>query len=248
MKENIINNSDNTSKCFKLDKANNCPFFNKQNLCEIYINLGEEHLCQICTNHPRFFEWFKDLKEVGIGLCCEEAARIILTDTKPFSTYEVDIPYEDCYKYNNDIYLYLYSVREKLLYYINNTTNLNVCLKNILWYCNIIQQNIDNNLLDEEEIFDVKAKKFSDVVKILEFFLNLETNNINWISYLKKCISIYKKHSSKLFEFEIQNPEINNYLKNISNYFIWCYFLKATFDEEIISKVSLFIFSFCHNI
>ena len=243
LNKNITVNSDGSSKCFKLDINKNCPFFNNKKLCEIYINLGEEHLCQICTEHPRYYEWFKNLKEVGIGLCCEEAARIILIETEPFSTYEINIPYEDYYEYNNEIYSYLYSAREKIFNYINTNTDLNACIRNILWYCNTIQENIDNNLFDEEIIFDVKSEKSSDIIKILEFFLTLETNNDSWITYLKKCINIYKQQSSNLFKFEKQNPEISNYLKNIANYFIWRYFLKGTFDEEIISKISLMAIS-----
>ena len=56
-------------------KGERCPFLNEKNLCDIIINCGEEHLCQICRDHPRYFEWFADKKEGGIGLCCEEAAR-----------------------------------------------------------------------------------------------------------------------------------------------------------------------------
>ena len=93
LKQNIINNSDNTSKCFKLCENNNCPFLNSNKLCEIYINLGEEHLCNICTEHPRFYEWFENCKEVGIGLCCEEAARIILSENENFGTYKIEIPF-----------------------------------------------------------------------------------------------------------------------------------------------------------
>ena len=43
-----------------------CPFLNKQNLCDIIINLGEDKLCQICRDHPRYFEWFSNIKEGGI--------------------------------------------------------------------------------------------------------------------------------------------------------------------------------------
>ena len=46
-----------------------CPFFNSNKLCDIYIDIGEEHMCDICKNHPRFYEWFGDLKEGGMGLC-----------------------------------------------------------------------------------------------------------------------------------------------------------------------------------
>ncbi len=47
-------------------------------MCEIYINLGEDHLCYTCQQFPRYTEEFLDLKEVGLSLSCPEAARIIL--------------------------------------------------------------------------------------------------------------------------------------------------------------------------
>ena len=62
---------------FKL-KNNRCPFLNKENLCDIFINLGEDRLCDICREHPRFYNWFGDYTEVGLGLCCEEAERLFI--------------------------------------------------------------------------------------------------------------------------------------------------------------------------
>lgn len=64
---------------FKLDKNERCPFLNKNGLCDIIINLGEDMLCQICKDHPRFRNFYDDFEEVGLGLCCEAAAEIILT-------------------------------------------------------------------------------------------------------------------------------------------------------------------------
>lgn len=64
--------------CFKLAENERCPFLNKDNLCDIILTLGEDSLCSICTDHPRFRNYFTDRTEVGLGLCCEEAARLIL--------------------------------------------------------------------------------------------------------------------------------------------------------------------------
>ena len=64
---------------FKTDKSGRCAFLNDKNLCEIIINLGEKSLCQVCTDHPRFRSFFDDRVEVGLGFCCEEATRIILS-------------------------------------------------------------------------------------------------------------------------------------------------------------------------
>ena len=64
---------------FKLTKDERCPFLNRQNLCDIILNLGEESLCQICTDHPRFRNFFSDRTEIGLGLCCEAAAKQVLS-------------------------------------------------------------------------------------------------------------------------------------------------------------------------
>ncbi|MBQ8741296.1 MAG: flagellin lysine-N-methylase [Clostridia bacterium] len=64
---------------FRLDTTERCPFLNSNGLCDIITNLGEDMLCQICSDHPRFRNLYSDFTEVGLGLCCEAAAEIILT-------------------------------------------------------------------------------------------------------------------------------------------------------------------------
>lgn len=68
---------------FILDKNERCPFLNTQNLCDIITELGEEHLCTICQKHPRFENELPCRTEIGIGMACEEAARIILSKRSP---------------------------------------------------------------------------------------------------------------------------------------------------------------------
>ncbi|MBQ0012242.1 MAG: flagellin lysine-N-methylase [Clostridiales bacterium] len=65
-------------------EAERCPFLNERNLCELILNLGEDSLCNICRDHPRFRNFYSDRVELGLGLCCEEAARIVLTQQSPF--------------------------------------------------------------------------------------------------------------------------------------------------------------------
>ena len=63
---------------FLLGDNERCPFLNKNNLCDIILNIGEANLCQICTDHPRFRNFYTDRTEIGIGLTCESAAMLIL--------------------------------------------------------------------------------------------------------------------------------------------------------------------------
>ena len=73
-----------------------CPFLNKDNLCDLILELGEESLCEICREHPRFYEWFGNTEERGLGLCCEEAARLILQsqESAGFEEWEEEKPAE----------------------------------------------------------------------------------------------------------------------------------------------------------
>ena len=64
---------------FRLDQQENCPFLTKNGLCELILHLGEDSLCQVCADHPRYRGFFTDRTEIGLGLCCEAAARLILT-------------------------------------------------------------------------------------------------------------------------------------------------------------------------
>lgn len=68
---------------FILDAQERCPFLNEHNLCDIITELGEEALCDICAMHPRFVNERSGRMEFGIGMACEEAARIILTKETP---------------------------------------------------------------------------------------------------------------------------------------------------------------------
>ena len=63
---------------FILGKNERCPHLSECGLCEIISNVGEEYLCDICREHPRFYNTVKDGYEVGLGMACEEACRIIL--------------------------------------------------------------------------------------------------------------------------------------------------------------------------
>ena len=82
---------------FKLLPHDRCPFLDKDNLCEVYQNLGEDALCDICTEHPRFVEIYGDIMERGLGLCCEEAARLLLEGegALTFTSEECDEPEDE---------------------------------------------------------------------------------------------------------------------------------------------------------
>lgn len=87
----ILTNIEGNPPHFVLKENERCPFLNQNGLCDIICNLGEGALCDICSLHPRFSNFYDDFKETGLGLCCEEAARIILTENERFSVSLPDV-------------------------------------------------------------------------------------------------------------------------------------------------------------
>ena len=77
-----IDTSDGSAH-FRLTPEERCPFLNRDHLCDLIIELGEDSLCQICADHPRFRNELADRTEVGFGLCCEAAGRLVLGWREP---------------------------------------------------------------------------------------------------------------------------------------------------------------------
>ncbi|MBR6563591.1 MAG: hypothetical protein IKK70_06620 [Clostridia bacterium] len=72
---------------FVLCEGERCPHLDERGLCRIILNAGEENLCNICREHPRFYNHTR-VAEVGLGMACREAARLILSSPN-YSDMEV---------------------------------------------------------------------------------------------------------------------------------------------------------------
>ncbi len=71
---------------FRLGEEERCPHLDECGLCKIILGVGEDYLCDICREHPRFYN-YTSVAEVGIGMSCPEAARLILS-SPDFGTFE----------------------------------------------------------------------------------------------------------------------------------------------------------------
>ena len=86
---------------FQLCAGERCPHLDERGLCKIILGVGEDYLCDICREHPRFYNFTK-VAEVGLGMSCPEAARLILASPDFAQTEEVgevadvtdDVPFD----------------------------------------------------------------------------------------------------------------------------------------------------------
>lgn len=193
---------DGESTCFKLSDGDKCPFLDKNCLCEIYYNLGEESLCDICREHPRFYNLTDDVTESGLGLCCEKVCEQLFDND-----YRLEFIFED--SKNNEI-----SELHKQLSDIVNSCNLDIVEK----------MNLILSLCPDE----YSAVDFDCIVsaKIIRSFSETEPINDEWVSYLKNL-----RESTDFLEFEKIDFFSEDYSKFFM-YTLYRHLPKAEYDKD----------------
>lgn len=166
---------------FKLDREERCPFLNLNGLCDIITNLGEDMLCQICRDHPRFRNFYDGFVEIGLGLCCEAAAEIILSK-KEKTTLNLTA---------DALEIHLVSFREKLFCVLQDRSlSLEKRIDNMLGLVDAkLPQNIDwyavfNGLEKLDRVWDEYLLRIKDGIKTFENDSSLDTAYEQLLVYL----------------------------------------------------------------
>ena len=153
--------------CFRLGDDERCPFLNEKGLCDIILNLGEDRLSQICTDHPRFCSFWSDRTEIGLGLCCEEAGRIVLSQKEKTKlvVLQDDGEYEDLTEEEE----FLLCEREKMFSIVQNRS---------------MSVSTRIRALCEEFSVEIPKKSFGEWI---DTFLSLEIMDGTWKALLHKA-------------------------------------------------------------
>lgn len=201
---------------FCLSENERCPFLNDNNLCDIIINLGEDHLCQICDDHPRFRNFFSDREEIGLGLCCEAVAELILKrkEKTEFITISgngelIDSEETSFFDNRNKVY----SILQNRDYIVN---------ERIKQLCATYEISLPQ--------WDFS--KWSDILR------NLERLDIKWDKYLDKLTKLdsinYDKYSSE--EWELSREQLLVYM-------VYRHMAEGFYDESIQERLAFAIVS-----
>lgn len=141
---------------FLLAEHDRCPHLDENGLCRIITNCGEEYLCHICREHPRFYNDTPYGKEVGVGMACEEACRLILSSDEYSFIEEIgEIDGEkdeflfDSIKHRNRIYRIL----------SDNSIAYNQRLRTIAEENGISLSNVSNETIESLEYLDDSHKE-----------------------------------------------------------------------------------------
>ena len=216
--------------CFTLGEDERCPFLNSRNLCDIYTTLGEAHLCQICTDHPRYYEWFGDIKEGGVGLCCEAAARLILS--RDMTIVESDITEDPTEPPDLAVFERLSYDRNVLLQFIAEN-DLPEAVQLLLDYAEKRQALIDMDNWDTADLYHEEIPvNAPNPEEILSFLCTLEPMSPDWIPRLERIKEVLPTVGDIPKEDYLE-------LRRIAGYFLFRYYLKAVGDLDVLSRVKL---------
>lgn len=239
--------------------GNNCPFLNKNNLCEIYKELGAESLCYTCRQYPRYEEEFLDLKEMGISLSCPEAARIILRNCKT-TEFELSEDNEvgESEEYINENVLEDFLLCRNVIINIIELPNISLGAKCsvLLKFAKEVQDKIDLGDMDEikdviekynkssliEELINDLSKykgnegvKYNNVYEYFKTYRDLEHINPNDQLGLNKVLkSFWKSEEDREFYID-EHKKFNSYYENNMYKFknILVYFIFRYFMKSI---------------
>ena len=210
---------------FVLTKDERCPFIQKDGLCKIILEYSEDMLCDICREHPRFYEWYGNYKDAGVGLCCEEAIRLLLESEKPLEYETVETQEISDDDTPGDICKSVFELRKSLFSIINDRRltlfeRIEKCFSKIGVKDVAAPCSADAFLAECVEI----AKEMSPFDELWgKYILSLEALDFQEV----------KEHLNKaLSENEIR------YEKSLS-YFVFRHFIKACFDGDLLAHFKL---------
>lgn len=198
---------------FILDKNKRCPFLNKNNLCDIIINLGEEHLCQICSDHPRFRNFFDTRTEIGLGLACIEAARIIISNTNKVTVLPMEQTDNSYISEDDEVF---FSFRQNLFDIIQNRD-----IK--------IKERI--SLIRSK--FNIDKKTYKETAELLS---DLEFLDQMWHEKLTALLSLEPADEFIYSSFSVP-------IEQLLHYFIFRHLSDAQFDGEYRKRIAFACFS-----
>lgn len=239
-------------RSFVLQSDNRCPFLNKQNLCDIFTELGEESLCRICTEYPRYHELAGNYEQSDMSLSCMELCRIFFAthakikyELRKDKTAGEEISREE-------------QARLNLLLLVRNTAIHKMQDRSVPWQQRITAvytfvQEVQKawNEEDWKRVKHICRKKrmqkpaecSADGIKrylmdILTLMQEMEVMDDAWETALEHTVSRMSEAISCQAEFQqCMQGQLAVWYEKIMVYFIFRYFLRSLYDGNLLAKL-----------
>lgn len=245
---------------FRLQVNGRCPFLNKDNLCDISLELGPDALCRICTDYPRYsFEW-GNVIEKSLTLSCPEAGRLLFLNDIPITFKEIPLNENGLTTYmsdevygemgNDDIDPFSFSedgVEDDPEQIRKISRSRNECIK-------ILQDrtlSIDDRMNRYLQYCGTPDFSLSPTAR-LEVLSGMEILNDRWTSIMRKFENSFTGDDSSyrtLLDAFLSSEEYEKYAytyEHLLVYYTFRYFPRAAYDYNLSGKARFAVF--CTNV
>lgn len=233
---------------FKLLPGDRCPFLRGNGLCEMICEMGcngtdigpdgESILCDICREHPRFVEVYGDIMEKGLGLCCEEAARLLLScGPLSFIESEVDDDPDEMPEGAEEARDAIFQEREVIFGMLNNKS---IPLKQRL--TEVLNFAVSMSDCDESESEDANLSNEVATQAWIKILGEGESYGPAWDTAYERMVRCgWQQISSRQTNCD-SGLFSEDDGANIISYLVFRYYAKSLFDGDNLTKVQFAIY------
>lgn len=260
LKENIQGKK---NRVFKM-KDGKCPFLKSDQLCEIFIELGEEGLCEVCTEYPRFVTDYQNTRERSLCMSCEEVGRLIFSKKEPVIIKEYIQPgdFETGQTESNKRFYdkdgNILRARDHCIKLLQDrTVQFKDRIKNILQLSEQVQKELDGHKKEQMSQVNMGFDGFNSGImeknrhqffmRRMEVLLGMEVMEEEWEEEIHNiaCAFNEKLYESLYEEIEecfltYMEGRMQEY-EHLLVYFIFRYVIQAVYDKQFLKRVKFCI-------
>lgn len=237
---------------FTLTKDKRCPFLNDKNLCDMFIEIGEESLCDVCTNFPRFGMSYQSsngiINQKFLSLACEEVGRILFSMKESVKFVDIDQPGGDWFEEDEEdirICDFVEKVQWDAISILRDKSiSIWDRMKKYLLFINDKHFELNEAVMADKFTEDVKREiKFDDYLDRLELIKDLETVAYNWDEERNSLLNDVKEenYESMINNFLSSEGYVELDYEQLMIYFTFRYMMNAIDDLDLISYGKLAI-------
>lgn len=254
LRENMYLSEDGGCR-FRLKEHGRCPFLNSGNLCDIYIELGEEALGDVCTEYPRFAVEYGNVRQKILSLSCEVVGKMVFNRKEPVEYVDYEQPgmLEVVEGDDPRVIDFVKAVMDKSLDILKDRTlDIRVRMKKYLLFAEACQEKMNSETFDTKIIgtladIDVEEDgalpdySYDDFDARFYAYDEMDPVSQEWLDTKAKLLEVMNEESyNKLLkEFMSSDSYKDLDYEHLVVYFTFRYMMNAVYDFSVASYAKL---------
>lgn len=256
---------------FKLKGKKRCAMLNDNNLCDLYIALGEEALCEVCTEYPRFSLIYGNVEQKALSLSCEEVGRILFERQEPEKLIDIELP-GNCDDGEDDpayVEFFTWVQQEAVAILQNREHEITERMREFLAWCDRVQtvinyaqakedtsvladwryeeagrelQEWEQNYIEGKEQPE-RAFSYQDFCDRFAIFEDMEELDDEWVHTKAEFAELFTEDTYEkiLWEYLEHTEGLQLGYEHLLVYFVYRYLMNAVYDFDILSYAKMIV-------